>query len=532
MFPIRSRVDTRGEVFEKNREENLAGVAKLHKHLAKAYAGGGPKYVERHKKRGKLLPRERVALLLDRDSPFLELCPLAGLHEGGKVPGGSLVAGIGTVRGVLCMVSASESTIQGGAIGPIGVKKSRRVGEVAWENRLPAIHLIESAGADLPKQTEIFVPGGAGFRHITQRSKERIPTVSLVFGSCTAGGAYIPGMSDYTVMVKEQAYMYLAGPPLVKMATGEVVDDETLGGAQMHSRTSGVSDYLADSEQDCIRIGREIVGRFGLGEPAHRPTGPADEPLYDPEELIGVASSDIRVPFDCREVIARIVDGSRFSEFKPLYGPTLVCGFAELGGYRIGILGNNGILFSESSEKAAQFIMLCNQTDTPLLFMQNISGFMVGQAAEEAGIIRAGAKMINAVSNSTVPAITLMIGGSYGAGNYAMMGRAYQPRFLFSWPNHKIAVMGPEQLAGVIDIVKRQAAAKRGREVNEDELAMLKKMLSGKVAHESTAWAATGRMFDDGVIDPRDTRRVLQLCMAVIHNHRFQGTSSWGTFRH
>ncbi len=532
MTPLRSRVDVHGEVYAKNREDNLAGVAKLQGYLAKARAGGGDKYNARHVARGKLLPRDRVDLLLDRDSPFLELCALAGLHESGKVPGGSVVTGLGYVEGALCLVSASEATVQGGAIGAIGVKKAARVGEVAWENRLPTVHLIESAGADLPNQADIFVPGGAGFRHITQRSADKLPTVSLVFGSCTAGGAYIPGVSDYTVMVREAAYMYLAGPPLVKMATGEEVDDETLGGAELHSRRSGVSDYLAEDERDAIRLGREIVGRLGWRPQGPAPSGPADAPLFDPEELLGVASADVRVPYDCREVIARVVDGSRFSEFKPLYGSTLVCGFAEIGGYRVGILGNNGVLFSDSAEKGAQFIMLCNQTDTPLIFLQNISGFMVGQAAEAAGIIRSGAKLINAVSNSTVPAITLMVGGSYGAGNYAMMGRAYQPRFLFTWPNHRIAVMGPEQLAGVIDLVKRQAAAKRGVPVNEEQLSMMKQMLAGKVEHESTCWSATGRLFDDGVIDPRDTRAVLTMALTAVHAAPFSGTTSWGTFRH
>jgi acetyl-CoA carboxylase carboxyltransferase component len=531
VHPLPSRVDLRSDAFRANHEANLASVAKLREHLAKAHAGGGEKYNQRHIARGKLLPRARVDLLLDRDSPFLELCPLAGLHEGG-VPGGSVIGGVGRVSGVECLITASEATVQGGAIGPIGVKKSARLGEVAVENRLPAVHLIESAGADLPNQAEIFVPGGAGFKEITRRSREGVPTVALVFGSCTAGGAYIPGMSDYTVMVKEQAYMYLAGPPLVKMATGEIVDDEALGGAAMHSRISGVSDYLADDERDCIRIGREIIGRFGWKKLGPAPTGPGDAPLHAAEDLLGIASADVKVPFDALEVIARLVDGSRFHPFKPAYGSTLICGFAEIGGWRVGILANNGVLFSESANKGAQFIQLCNQTDTPLLFLQNITGFMVGRAVEEGGIIKNGAKLINAVSNSTVPAITLMIGGSYGAGNYAMAGRAYEPRFLFAWPNHRIAVMGPEQLSGVIDIVKREAAAKQNKPVNEAELAMMKQMLAGKVDLESTCWSSTGRLWDDGIIDPRDTRTVLLLALSAIHNAPVGGTNAWGTFRH
>lgn len=532
MQPILSRIDPRDPAFQQNVEANLKGVEQLHKHLDKAVDGGGPRYNERHKRRGKLLPRERIDLLLDRDSPFLELCALAGLHEKGQVPGGAAVSGIGKVSGVECLITASEATVQGGAIGPIGVRKAARISQIADQNRLPSVQLIESAGADLPNQADIFVPGGQGFRDITRRSRDRLPTVSLVFGSSTAGGAYIPGMSDYTVMVQEAAYMYLAGPPLVKMATGEVIDDESLGGADLHSRTSGVSDFLATDEADAIRLGREIVGRLSWSKRGTGPTGPGDPPLYAPEELLGVASADLKVPFDVREVLARVVDGSRFLEFKPLYGSTLVCGWAELGGYRVGVLGNNGVLFRESAEKGAQFIQLCNQSDTPLLFLQNITGFMVGGDAEAKGIIKAGAKLINAVSNSTVPAITLMVGGSYGAGNYAMMGRAYDPRFLFTWPNHKIAVMGSEQLAGVIDLVKRQAAAKKGLPVNEEQLAMMKQMLAGKVEHESSCWQATGRLFDDGVIDPRDTRTVLILALSAVHSAPVRGTSAWGTFRH
>jgi acyl-CoA carboxylase subunit beta len=530
--PIRSRVDPLDPAFLANREANLAGVQALHQHLDRALAGGGERYNARHTARGKLLPRERIDLLLDRDSPFLELCALAGVHEKGGVPGGAAVSGIGRIHGVDCLVTASEATVQGGAIGAVGVRKAARISQIADQNRLPSVQLIESAGADLPNQADIFVPGGQGFRDIARRSRDRLPTISLVFGSSTAGGAYIPGMSDYTVMVREQAYMYLAGPPLVKMATGEIIDDEALGGADLHSRQSGVSDFLAESEPDAIRLGRALVSRLGWRREGPSPTGPGDAPRYDPEELLGIASADLKVPFDVREVLARIVDGSRFLEFKPLYGSTLVCGWAEIGGYRVGVLGNNGVLFNESAEKGAQFIQLCNQTDTPLLFLQNITGFMVGSGAEAKGIIKAGAKLINAVSNSTVPAITLMVGGSYGAGNYAMMGRAYEPRFLFTWPNHKIAVMGPDQLAGVIDLVKRQAAAKKGEPVNEQQLAMMKQMLAGKVEHESSCWQATGRLFDDGVIDPRDTRTVLILALSAVHSAPVRGTSAWGTFRH
>ena len=529
MQALASRLDLRSEQAAANRAANLAALDRLAALHARARAGGGTKYLERHVARGKLAPRDRVDLLLDRDSPLLEIAPLVGAHETQNVPGGSIIGGIGRVSGVQCMLIASDPTVQGGAIGRWGLERSARLSEIAWESRLPEVHLIESAGADLPNQADIFVPGGAGFRNITRRSKAGLPTISLVFGSCTAGGAYIPGVSDYAVLVAEQAYMYLAGPPLVKMALGEVVDDETLGGALMHARTSGVADFLATDERDAIRLGRELVSQ--LGQPLHADRQ-ADPPLFDADELLAVTGADLKIPFDCRDIVARVVDGSRFLEFKPLYGSSLVCGWAEIGGHRVGILGNNGVLFSECAEKGAQFIQLCNQSSTPLLFLQNITGFMVGQAAEAGGIIKHGAKLINAVSNSTVPAITLMVGGSYGAGNYAMMGRAYRPRFLFSWPGHKIAVMGPEQLAGVLDLVKRESAAKAGKPVNEQELGMLKQMLAGKVEHESSAIYATGRLWDDGVIDPRDTRTVLRLALAAVHNAPVEGTNAWGTFRH
>ncbi len=379
-------------------------------------------------------------------------------------------------------------------------------------------------------QAKIFVPGGRGFREITRRSKERIPTISVVFGSSTAGGAYLPGMSDYVVMVKKQAQVFLAGPPLVKMATGEVSDEESLGGAEMHSRVSGLSDYLAEDELDGIRIARDIVAHLNRPMPAAPRS--VSEPLYDPDELLGIASADVRVPFEIREVIARIVDASEFSEFKPEYGPTLVTGFARVHGFSIGILGNNGVLMSESSAKGAQFIELCNQQDLPLLFLQNITGFMVGRAYEEDGIIRNGAKLINAVSNSTVPAITIMVGGSYGAGNYAMCGRAYDPRFLFSWPNHRIAVMGAQQLSGVMDIIKREAAAKANQPIDEPKLTAAKKALEAQIERESDCYYATARLWDDGIIDPRDTRTVIAIALSASYNAPVKGTLEFGVFRH
>jgi acyl-CoA carboxylase subunit beta len=532
-FPVlRSQVDPRGEEYRTNREANRAAVDKLSAALREATGGGGDKYNERHRAAGKLLPRERVELLLDRDSYFLELCPLAGKDVPGHSPGASLVGGIGVVSGVECLITASEATVKGGAISEFGAAKSGRLSDIAAENRLPSISMIESAGADLPNQSKIFVPGGRGFRDLTQRSEARIPTICLVFGSSTAGGAYIPGMSDYVVMVKKQAQVYLAGPPLVKMATGEETDHEALGGAEMHSKISGVSDYLAQDEVDAIRLGREIVAHLDWRKATRPQPREVEAPLYPADDLLGIASPDIKVPFDAREVIARVVDGSRFSEFKPLYGSTLVCGWAHVHGFPIGILANNGILFSESANKGAQFIQLCNQRDIPLLFLQNITGFMVGRTYEEGGIIKNGAKLINAVSNSTVPAITIMIGASFGAGNYGMMGRAYKPRFLFTWPNHRIAVMGAKQLGGVLEIIQRDAATKRGETVDEQKIAVGKAMVSAQIEKESDPYFATARLWDDGIIDPRDTRTVVAIALSASYTAPVEGSTSWGVFRH
>jgi acetyl-CoA carboxylase carboxyltransferase component len=529
---IQSKVDRRTEEFRGNDATNRAAVAKLSAALVEATQGGGDKYTSRHKAAGKLLPRERVEMILDRDSYFLELCALAGKDVPGHMPGASMIGGIGKVSGVECLITASESTVKGGAISEMSAWKSGRLSDIAEHNRLPAISMIESAGADLPNQSKIFVPGGRGFRDLTRRSEQKIPTICLVFGSSTAGGAYIPGMSDYVVMVEKQAQVYLAGPPLVKMATGEDTDHEELGGAEMHSRISGVSDYLARDERDAIRLGREIVAHLNWRKGAHPIPRPIEEPRYPAEDLLGIASPDVKVPFDQREVIARIVDGSRFSEFKPLYGSTLVCGWAHLHGFPVGILANNGVLLSESAQKGAQFIELCNQSDVPLLFLQNITGFMVGKKVEQEGIIKHGAKLINAVSNSKVPAITIMTGASYGAGNYAMCGRAYAPRFLFTWPNHRIAVMGGKQLAGVLDIIQRDAAAKRGDTVDEQKLNVMKAMTEAMIDKESDPYFATARMWDDGIIDPRDTRTVVAIALSAAYSRPFEGSTSWGVYRH
>ena len=529
---IATRVDPRSPEYRANHVANSAAVETLRAALAEATVGGGEKYTARHKAAGKLLPRERIELLLDRDSYFLELAPLAGKDVPGHTTGAGFIAGIGRVSGVECVITANDSTVKGGAISEMTAWKSGRCNDIAEQNRLPTISLIESAGADLPNQSKIFVPGGRGFRDLTRRSEGRIPSICLVFGSSTAGGAYIPGMSDYVVMVEKQAQVYLAGPPLVKMAIGEDTTHEELGGAEMHARVSGVADYLARDEREAIRIGREIVAHLEWKKGAAPRPREVLPPRYAADELLGIASPDVKVPYDAREVIARIVDDSRFSEFKPLFGPTLVCGWAHLHGFPVGILANNGVLRSESSQKGAQFIALCNQADVPLLFLQNITGFMVGKQVEQEGIIKHGAKLINAVSNSTVPAITIMTGASYGAGNYAMSGRAYAPRFLFTWPNHRIAVMGGKQLAGVLDIIQREAAAKRGEAVDEQKLGVMKAMTESMIEKESDPYFATARLWDDGIIDPRDTRTIVAIALSAAYSAPFSGTTSWGVYRH
>ena len=529
---LKTQVRPRSDAYRQNRAAFQAALAKLDAALAEARAGGGDKYIDRHRAKGKLLPRERIELLLDPGSPFLELLPLVGYGMRGVGTGGGVIGGIGVVNGVECLVTANEATLKGGAINEWGLKKSLRLAEIADRNGLPGISLTESAGADLPNQSQIFVPGGQTFRDITRRSKAGLPSICVVFGNATAGGAYLPGMSDYVIMVDGGAKVFLAGPPLVKMATGEVTDDESLGGARMHSRVSGVSDYLARDEVEAIRMARDIVGHIQWKKAGPAPEAVPEAPHYDPDELLGLVSMDVRVPFDQREVIARLVDGSRFSEFKREYGSTLITGWAHLHGYLVGILANNGILFSDSSEKGAQFIQLCNQRAIPLLFLQNITGFMVGQKYEEGGIIKNGAKLINAVSNSEVPIFTVMTGASYGAGNYGMAGRSYDPRFLFTWPNHKIAVMGGEQLAGVLEIIKREAAEKSGETLDEKGLATTKMIIKAQIEKESDAFFATSRAWDDGILDPRMTRDALAIALSTAHTAPVRPSNAWGVFRH
>ncbi|MEU4668283.1 carboxyl transferase domain-containing protein [Amycolatopsis sp. NPDC023774] len=532
MTALRSVVDTRSGEFAANRESMLEKLAEIDVEHAKAVSGGGEKYVERHRKRGKLLARERIELLIDEDSPFLELSPLAAWGSDYRV-GASVITGIGVVEGVECLISASDPTVKGGASNPWTTKKSFRAADIAAQNRLPVINLVESGGADLPTQKEIFIPGGRIFRDITRSSAAKVPTVALVFGNSTAGGAYLPGMSDYVVMVKERAKVFLGGPPLVKMATGEESDDESLGGAEMHARTSGLADYLAVDEQDAIRLGRSIVKRLNWHKKGPAPRSEYAEPLFDPEDLLGIVPSDLKVPFDPREVIARVVDGSDFDEFKPLYGSSLVTGWANIHGYPVGILANaQGVLFSEESQKAAQFIQLANQIDTPLVFLHNTTGYMVGKEYEQGGIIKHGAMMINAVSNSKVPHLSVLMGSSYGAGHYGMCGRAYDPRFLFAWPSAKSAVMGPAQLAGVLSIVARAAAAGRGQEYSEENDAAMRAMVENQIEAESMPMFLSGMLYDDGIIDPRDTRTVLGLSLSAIHNGPVKGAEGgFGVFR-
>jgi len=531
MQNIKSRINPHTEQFTQNREAMSALLEQLEQKKRESLYQGKEHHVAKARSQGKLLARERIDLLLDEGAPFMELLPFAGLGGKNTEGGTTTVGGIGLVHNRLCMVISNVGSNKGGSVNLPTLQKSMRLSEIAFENELPVVNMVESAGADLPEQAKIFNYGGASFREITRRSKAGIPTVSVVFGNSTAGGAYVPGMSDYSVMVKNKAKVFLAGPPLVKMATNEEVDDESLGGAEMHSRTSGVSDYLAEDEAHGIRIARDIIENLAPPRTHFTPSGPVENPLYNADELLGIVPADVKKPFDVRELIARITDGSQFSEFKPEYGSTLVTGWASIHGYKVGILANNGVLFSESANKGAHFIQLCNRNLTPILYLQNITGFMVGKQYEEGGIIKNGAKLINAVSNSGVPAITVMVGASYGAGNYAMGGRAYQPRFLFSYPNSKIAVMGPEQLSGVMEMIQRQATEKAGAAYDEQQGNALRAHLMGEVEKQSNAWYASAQLWDDGVIDPRETRNHLGFCLAVVNNAPIESENRYGVFR-
>ncbi len=534
MKRIVSKVRTDDPVYAENHQRNTAIAAELSTVLETVRRGGSDRARERHEEQGKLLVRDRIERLLDPGTPFLELSPLAahGVYDD-DVPAAGLITGVGSIHGRQVMIVANDATVKGGTYYPITVKKHLRAQEVALENRLPCIYLVDSGGAFLPLQAEVFPDRehfGRIFYNQATMSAAGIPQISAVLGSCTAGGAYVPAMSDEVVIVKEQGTIFLGGPPLVKAATGEEVTAEELGGGDVHTRISGVADHLANDDAHALKIVRDIVENLGPVTTARVPCSEPEPPASDPEELPGVVSHDPRTPFDIKEVIARVVDGSRFHEFKPRYGTTLVCGFARIHGYSVGILANNGILFSESALKGTHFIELCNARRIPLIFLQNITGFMVGRDYEHGGIAKDGAKLVNAVSNSTVPKFTVVVGGSFGAGNYGMCGRAYQPRLLLMWPQAKISVMGGEQAAGVLLQVKKDQLARRGEELTAEQEAAIVDPILAKYETEGHAFYSSARLWDDGVIDPAQTRDVLGLGIAMSLNAPIPETK-YGVFR-
>ncbi|MBB1471637.1 methylcrotonoyl-CoA carboxylase [Luteimonas sp. MC1782] len=531
---LSSSLDTASSDFTGNVEHHLALVDELDRRLARAADGGGDKAREKHVARGKLLPRERIAALLDPGSPFLEIAPLAAEDMyGAAAPAAGMVCGIGRVMGQEVVVVANDATVKGGTYFPMTVKKHLRAQEIARENHLPCVYLVDSGGAFLPLQDEVFPDRehfGRIFYNQARMSADNIPQVAVVMGSCTAGGAYVPAMCDESIIVKDQGTIFLGGPPLVKAATGEIVDAEALGGADVHTSVSGVADHFAEDDRHALQIARDIVGNLNRRKQLPVAVREPREPLFAAEELYGIVPQDTRRPFDIREVIARIVDGSEFQEFKARYGKTLVTGFAHLHGYPVGIVANNGILFSESALKGAHFIELCNQRGIPLVFLQNITGFMVGRKYENAGIAKDGAKMVTAVACSSVPKFTVVIGGSFGAGNYAMCGRAYGARFLWMWPNARISVMGGEQAASVLATVTRDGIEARGGSWSADEEAAFKAPIREQYEAQGSPWYATARLWDDGIIDPADTRRVLGLAVSASLNAPVE-PARYGVFR-
>ena len=537
--PLPSGVDPSSEQFVRNRADVLEQLAVIDELLDQAEAGGGPDRMARLRARGKLPIRERIANVLDPDSPFLEISPLAA-YESDYTIGGGMVVGIGVIAGTECVIMGNDPSVLGGALTPYAAKKWARALEISRDNRMPYVSFVESAGADLRidgdgggRRANLlhFAETGRFFYDLIELSKLRIPTVCVTFGSSTAGGAYQPGLSDYNIVVKEQSKIFLAGPPLVKMATGEESDDETLGGARMHAEVSGLGDYFAEDEMDAIRMCREVVSHLNWRKAGPEPTLVPEPPAHDPEELLGLVSRDLRQPVDVRDVIARVADGSRFEEFKTRYGNSIVCGWASIHGYPVGVLGNNGVIYPRAAEKAAHFIQLCNQIDVPLVFLQNVTGYMVGRDFEAEGIVKKGSQMLNAVTNSTVPHLTVIIGASYGAGTYGMSGRAFGNRFTFLWPTAKIAVMGPKQIAGVMSIVRRGQAVRKGEEFDEEEDAKIVEMVEAIQEQGSLALVATGAISDDGIIDPRDTRTVLGMCLSVVRSRPIEGARGYGVFR-
>jgi 3-methylcrotonyl-CoA carboxylase beta subunit len=522
------------EAFKANRATHLEMLETVRVAADKAAQGGNERSRERHLSRGKMLPRDRVSNLLDPGSPFLEIGATAahGMYDD-AAPGAGVIAGIGQVHGQDVMVLCNDATVKGGTYFPMTVKKHLRAQEIAQENRLPCIYLVDSGGANLPNQDEVFPDRehfGRIFYNQANMSALGIPQIAVVMGSCTAGGAYVPAMSDVTIIVRDQGTIFLAGPPLVKAATGEVVSAEELGGGDVHTRLSGVADYLAEDDAHALALARRAVQSMNRTKPQTVRWQSPEDPAYDPEEILGVVSTDSRQPYDIREVIARLVDGSRFDEFKPRYGETLVTGFAHVMGCPIGIIANNGVLFSESAQKGAHFVELCSQRNIPLLFLQNINGFMVGLKYENEGIARHGAKLVTAVATTKVPKITMIVGGSFGAGNYGMAGRAYQPRFLWTWPNSRISVMGGEQAAGVLATVKRDGIERNGGTWSAEEEAAFKQPTLDMFEHQSHPLYASARLWDDGIIDPRKSREVLALSLKIALNAPIEETR-FGLFR-
>jgi 3-methylcrotonyl-CoA carboxylase beta subunit/propionyl-CoA carboxylase len=522
MDTLESHVDPASEPFAANRTRMEALVTQLRERTAIVKQGGGPKYLQRHRDQGKLPARERIDRLLDPESPFLELSPLAAweLYEN-EAPAAGIITGVGRIAGREALIVANDATVKGGTYYPMTVKKHVRAQQVALENRLPCVYLVDSGGAFLPLQAEVFPDRehfGRIFFNQARMSAERIPQIAVVMGSCTAGGAYVPAMSDETVIVKGTGTIFLGGPPLVKAATGEEVSAEELGGADVHTRLSGVADYFAEDDEHALHLARTIVGTLNTAKCLPADVTGTEEPLYDPREIYGIVNADTRKPYEVREIVARIVDGSRFDEFKERYGTTLVTGFARLHGFLVGIVANNGVLFSESALKATHFIELCNLRGIPLIFLQNITGFIVGRQYERAGIAKDGAKLVHAVANSVVPKFTVIIGGSFGAGNYGMCGRAYEPRLLWMWPNARISVMGGEQAAGVLTTIKRDQLAREGSPFSAEDEAAIRDPILEKYDLEGSPYYSTARLWDDGILDPAETRQALALGLSAAFN--------------
>jgi acetyl-CoA carboxylase carboxyltransferase component len=534
MDTLETHIDPSSETFKTNHDRMQRLVGELRDHVQRARQGGGAKYVQRHREQGKLPVRERIDRLIDAGTPFLELSPLAafGMYDD-EAPAAGLVTGVGRVSGREVLIVANDATVKGGTYYPITVKKHVRAQQIALENRLPCVYLVDSGGAFLPLQAEVFPDRehfGRIFFNQARMSAERIAQIAVVMGSCTAGGAYVPAMSDETIIVKGTGTIFLGGPPLVKAATGEEVTAEELGGADVHTRVSGVADYFAEDDDHALHLCRTVVSTLTGGKALPLDLTTPEEPLYDPKEIYGVVNADMRKPYDVREIIARLADGSRFDEFKERYGATLVTGFARLHGFLVGIVANNGVLFSESALKATHFIELCNLRGIPLVFLQNITGFIVGRQYERAGIAKDGAKMVHAVANSVVPKFTVVIGGSFGAGNYGMCGRAYEPRLLWMWPNARISVMGGEQAAGVLTTVKRDQLAREGKPFPADEEEAMRRPILEKYEHEGSPYYSTARLWDDGIIDPAETRTSLALGLSAAYNAPIP-EAKFGVFR-